>query len=93
MKKTLAIEWLILTGWIIFGLLVIPTFIYFFLSPAEYKINHSMIDIYKDLLGGIFGEKGIIGFWISTTIIFGSYLLFQFARSIIWAIKTIKKSL
>ena len=93
--KTLAKEWLTLTGGIVVGFLLIPAFGYVFLSPAEYTSSHSLIDVYgeviSNLISNLFGKEGSSGVWIAIAIILGPYFLFQFGRSIIWAIRTMKE--
>jgi len=89
--KTLAREWLTLTGGIVVGFLLIPAFFYVFLSPAEYTSSHSLIDAYGALISALFGKEGSSGVWIAIVIILGPYFLYQFGRSIIWAFRTMKE--
>jgi ABC-type spermidine/putrescine transport system permease subunit I len=81
-KKRLAKEWLTLIAGLMVGFLVVPTFFYIFISPADYTSSHSLIDAYKEVIKER-GEAIVIGF--------GPYLLYQFARSVFWAIKALKE--
>jgi hypothetical protein len=88
--KTLAREWLTLTAGIVVGFFLVPAFVYVFLSPAEYTSKHSLMDHYGYLIGMLFGKRGGSDIWVAVAIILCPYLLFQFGRSIIWAIRTVK---
>jgi hypothetical protein len=91
LKRILAKEWLALIAGLIVGFLFVPTFIYTFISPQDYKSRNSLIEAYKELIGLLFGKEGGDGVLLSMAIIFGPYLFYQFIRSVLWAIKTVKR--
>jgi hypothetical protein len=89
--KTMAKEWLTLIGAIIGGFAIVPMFLYVFLSPAEYTSKNSLLDIYKELFNLIKGENGRAGVFTAIVVVFGPYLLYQFGRSIVWAIREVRE--
>jgi len=95
MKKIIAQEWLKLIAGFIFGLLIIPpfvyyfTFVYYFISPERYPSKQSMADLYNKLFEMLF-YKHIDDTLTALLIILGPYLLYQFIRSLVWAYKTSK---
>lgn len=90
-KKILAREWLTLIVGFLVGFFVLPIFIYTFISPADYTSHHSLIEGYKELIGMLFGKEGNTEVLIAMTIILSPYLLYQFVRSVLWAIKSIRE--
>lgn len=91
LTKTLAKEWLTLIGGILIGFLLVPALVYAFFSPASYTSSHSLGDAYKELTGMLFGKGGRSEVWVAIAIVLGPYLLYQFGRSIMWAIRTMKE--
>jgi len=92
LRTTLAREWLTLLAAIAFGALILPTLFYLLFSPAEYKLNHSLIDGYAELFDIIFGNDRRAAATVGVPIFLGPYLLYQFIRSIRWSIRTIRDS-
>jgi len=90
LKRILAKEWLTFITGLLVGFLFVPTFIYTFISPQDYKSRNSLIEAYKELIGLFFGKEGRDGVLLSIAVIFGPYLFYQFVRSILWAIKTVR---
>lgn len=83
-KKRIAKEWLYFLGFFFFGLLVVPLLLFVFLVSSM-KLSKVYSDFFSELGGG---HDALI-VWL---FVLGPYLLFQLARSIIWAWKTARKS-
>jgi hypothetical protein len=84
--KCAAKEWLYLLGFFLFGVSIFPAI---FFSIAEEFVAPS------DTLGKFYGEFYRSLFnrdaYTAWSIAFGPYVLFQFTRSVIWALKTVKR--
>jgi uncharacterized membrane protein len=90
-KNILAREWLTLIVGFLAGFPLVLV-IYTFISPADYTSHHSLIDVYKELISIFFGEKGSEKLLTTMAIILSPYLVYQFTRSVLWAIKTIREN-
>ena len=75
-KKTVAREWLYFLGFMALGLLVLPTPVMLILNPSQAPLG-----FYKALVDG---EE----WWVAWAIALSPYLVFQFVRSIRWAVRT-----
>jgi len=76
-KKTVAREWLYFLGFIIAALVVLPMPLMLILSPRE-----GASGFYKALFEG---------YWIAWLIVIAPYLLFQLARSVLWALSELRE--
>jgi len=73
------------------GFLICTNFYLHIHHPQDYKSRNSLIEAYKELIGLLFGKEGGGGVLLLMAIIFGPYLFYQFIRSVLWAIKTVKR--
>lgn len=77
-KKLIAREWLYFLLFFSIGLIIIPVLLRLIFS--EMKL--------EEFYGCLIGEEDCSGVWL---FVIAPYLIFQFIRSIIWAIKQLKK--
>ena len=85
LKKILAREWLTLIVGLLVGFLVVPSFLYTF-GP-----DVSLIDFYIEVLGSLFGYEGSRSMLITMAVLLAPYFVYQFARSVLWAIKAVRE--
>lgn len=90
-KKVIAREWLYLIAFAFVGLLI-PIFLYVFVSPNEYTSKHDILDLYEEIFEGMWGKRTVTSPLVYWGIVFGPYALFQLIRSIVWAYKTLRDS-
>ena len=80
-KKIIAREWLYLIGFVVLGFIILPLLLKIILDPQEH-ISEFFIDFFDRL-----SRKE----WIVWLVAIGPYIVFQFIRSIAWAIRVIRK--
>jgi hypothetical protein len=88
LKKRLAKEWLTLVICLFIGLLLPLYFMLVRPSVASDGIGET----YLELLSGLFSRRGIAfeERFIAWAVVLGPYLIYQFVRSIIWAVRALR---
>lgn len=89
MKRTIARERLFLNIGFFAGVALVPLLAYSFLSPDSYTESHALHEAYVEFLGILLGSEGIGTVLLAAAIALLPYFVFQFGRSIMWAIRTV----
>ncbi len=83
LKRIIAREWLYLLGWLFVGILPLPLVVMLvsLLFFPHVGSKATLAQLYDELMNGVIGD------WL---FVLAPYLLFQFVRSIIWAIRSVR---
>ena len=90
MKRVIAREWLYLVLGFFVGLVIMPPLLYMFLSPDSYTATHTLGKAYLELFETLLGGDGFGSVLLAILIVLVPYLLYQFGRSIIWALRVVR---